>query len=279
VTAPSALFVREGGSFVPTEIARGPWDPGALHGGPVAALVGGLVAAHDPAPDGTTPPLVRMAVDLLRPVPLAPLTVDVRTTRPGRKVQLVEASMTAGDVEVLRARGLRVRALELEVEGVVADDVAPPGPEHGRRPDEFRGEWEAFHNRAVTMSYVEGSFESPGPATVWVRLDAAVVEGEEVTPFQRVAATADFGNGVSAAVSWEDFTFINPDLTVTVARPAEGEWVCLRARTFPGPLAAGFAESEIFDRRGRVGRAVQSILLERRPSPSGGEGIVEVGHA
>jgi hypothetical protein len=264
--ADTALFVRDGDAYVPTEMARGPWDPRALHGGPAAALLAGVLERHDPG-GGGAPPLVRVALDLLRPVPLAPLTVEVHTTRPGRKVQLVEATLAAGDVEVCRARGLRVRATDLEVRGVVADDEPPEGPEAGRPADRDRGEWTAFHNRAVSMRYVEGSFEKPGPATVWVRLDHPVVAGEEVSPFMRVAAAADFGNGVSAAVSWEDFTFINPDLTVTVSRPAEGEWVCLRARTFPGPAGAGFAESELFDRRGRVGRAVQSLLLERRPLP------------
>ena len=36
---PDAVFHRDGERFLPTELARGPWDPNAQHGGPCAALL------------------------------------------------------------------------------------------------------------------------------------------------------------------------------------------------------------------------------------------------
>src|SRR5690606_26021197 len=96
---PDALFAPEDGCYRPSELARGPWSPEALHGGPVAALLAHLAdGAEAPGPMHPT----RLTIELLRPVPLAPLRPAVRIVRPGRKVQLVESSLFAGDVEVAR---------------------------------------------------------------------------------------------------------------------------------------------------------------------------------
>src|SRR4051794_6500357 len=91
-----ALFRRDGEEVVPTESARGPWDPNAVHGGPPAALLARAVERHDPGPASF---VARLTVELWRPVPLAPLRVAVRTARPGRNVQSLEAVVLAGDVE------------------------------------------------------------------------------------------------------------------------------------------------------------------------------------
>ena len=91
-----------------------------------------------------------------------------------------------------------------------------------------------------------------------------MVAGEEPTPLQRVMAAADFGNGVSHVLAFEDHVFINPDLTVHLAREAVGEWIALDARTVLGPAATGLAESTLFDAEGRLGKAVQSLLVDAR---------------
>jgi hypothetical protein len=91
-----------------------------------------------------------------------------------------------------------------------------------------------------------------------------VVADEEPSPIMRVAAAADFGNGISQLLPMQDWIFINPDLTFTVSRPPAGEWVCLDATSHLTDDGAGFAESALFDERGRIGRAVQSLLLDRR---------------
>jgi hypothetical protein len=52
--------------------------------------------------------LARVAVDILRPVPVAKVTVKTRMVRPGRRVALLEAVMEADGQEVLHARGWRI---------------------------------------------------------------------------------------------------------------------------------------------------------------------------
>ena len=89
-----------------------------------------------------------------------------------------------------------------------------------------------------------------------------VVAGEVPTPDQRAVAASDFGNGISAELDFRTDLFINPDLTVSLDRLPEGEWVCLDATTRFGAPGIGLAESSLWDLRGRIGRAVQLLVVE-----------------
>jgi hypothetical protein len=261
-SAPEALFLRSGDRFEPTELARGPWSPDALHGGPVAALVARAVERHV---TGEDLPVVRLSLELLRPVPFAPLALRTETVRDGRRVQLVDATVEVEGRPIVMARALRVRRLgpEDEVHPTVPEDPAPPPPSEGRvGPSPVLG-GRAFHSDGVEMRFVGGRFAQLGPSTVWIRLQVPVVVGEEPTPWQRVAAAADFGNGVSSELDFQSHLFINPDLTVSLHRPPVGEWVCIDARTRFGTPGIGTAESALWDTAGRIGRAIQSLLVER----------------
>src|ERR1700689_4500266 len=105
-TEPASLFETDADHVVPTELARGPWTPDALHGGPVAAL---LARAIESVPTDEPMHVARLTVELLRPVPLAPLSVSTSVSRPGRKVQLVDARISDGERDVAWGRALRIR--------------------------------------------------------------------------------------------------------------------------------------------------------------------------
>jgi hypothetical protein len=262
-----AIFLSDAGRFVPTPLACGPWTPTAQHGGPPAALLARAVARHDGGNDDML--VVRLTVELLRPVPLTPLEVRTTTLRPGRKVQIVGASLHAGDTEVARATGLRMRRATLVLpHDLPAAPTLPPGPDRGAAtlPPWSDMLWgPAFHRDGVEHRFVAGSFERPGAATDWIRLRVPLVAGEPTLPISRVAAAADFGNGVSWVLSRNDgYEFINPDLTIYVHRPPVGEWVCIEAVTYPQPHGVGLAESRLWDESGMIGRSVQSLLLDRR---------------
>lgn len=261
---PEALYLPDGDHVVPTALTVGPWDPGAQHGGaPAALLTHAVEAVEAPAPVQ----IARLTFELLRPVPIAPLRVTTEVLRPGKKVQLVQASLHAEDVEVMRATALRIRRADLPVPAdAVPDDPPPPGPEHGRElhfPGRPQSEGPTFHGHANEILFVEGGFDRPGPAAGWIRLRYPVVAGEPVSPLMRLAGAADFGNGFSWAVPRGEWVFINPDLTIHVVREPVGEWICLRATTYPGHAGLAAAESALYDAEGRVGRSVQSLLLDR----------------
>ena len=262
--------------FHPTALTRGPWSPDAQHGGPPAALLAMLVEAHDDAgaprqsPDGGGPMFVaRLVVELWKPVPLSPLRAVVSTARPGRKVQVVEADLFDGGTKVARASAVRIRRKAIEVPGEALPLVeAPPPPEEGTSSEPpWRGRdggAAAFHTDAVEHRFVRGSFATPGPAIDWIRLRVPLLKGRETPPLARVAAAADFGNGVSWVLSRQaGYQFINPDLCLYLHDYPAGEWVCLDARTWPQAHGVGLAESLLRDERGPIGRSLQSLLLDR----------------
>ena len=259
---PSALFSIDGDAFVPSGLARGPWSPDAQHGGPAAALLMRAMEAVDaPAPMQ----VARATFELLRPVPLAPLTITTTTVKPGRRVQLVGASLFAGDVEVVRSTALRLRTADIPIPDDVPVDMGVPElPENessGNVPFAADDELEHFHRDAMEIRVVAGGFDRAGPGTAWFRLRVPVIEGEEPSGAMRAVATADFGNGLSWILPG-DWLFINPDLTVHLLRVPVGEWICLAARTLPSSTGVGMAEAAIYDERGRVGRSVQSLLID-----------------
>jgi hypothetical protein len=255
----SSIFLPDGDRFVPTEFARAMWyEDGSLNGGPVAALLARQVELVD----SPNPMIVgRLTVDLLRPVPGRPLEVVTRVTRPGKRIQVVEASMTCDGVEVARASALRTRSTGIDVPEHPRRDV-PPAPELFERfPMQPAGET-FFHVAAVEMRVAAGDFYEHGPAAVWLRMTMPFLPEEEPSPLMRAAAFADFSNGISRVVPSSEYVFLNPDLTVYLHRYPVGEWVYLRSRTDAEPNGVALAQSELFDRDGAIGHGLQSLYLD-----------------
>jgi len=272
-----AFFVPEGDRFVPTELTRGPWDPDSQHAGPPAALIGRAIERLDAAEPMQ---IGRITFEILRPVPIAPLRVEARVARPGRSVELVEANLADDGGEVIRATAWRLRSTDLELPaGLASTDgpgligtspstlrpgFAPPGVSDAR-PGSFPDTGEAVgYHTAMEYRFVRGDFAEPGPALCWMRMRQPLVAGEEPSPLERVLCAADSGNGVSSTLDWRRYVFINVDLTVHVHRPLDGEWVCLDAITIPEPSGVGIADTALYDERGPVGRAMQTLLVDER---------------
>jgi hypothetical protein len=254
----SAFYERDGDVFVPSELTRGPWDPGAQHAGPPAALLGRAVET-----DGLQ--VGRITVEILRPVPLAPLTVAHRVVRPGRSVELVEAVL--GEAEGERRELARALAWRLQPQvGMEPGEPGPPppGPDSGRTVPFFATGQDVGYHTAMDVRFVEGAFTEIGPAVVWMRMRVPLVADEPTSPLARVLVAADAGNGVSATLDYRRFVFINTELTVHLLREPGGDWVCLDAVTRLGAPGLGLAESVLSDERGRLGRGAQTLLVRPR---------------
>jgi hypothetical protein len=278
-----SIFLAGGELFVPTEHARGPWDPRALHGGAPAALI---AAAFERMQPGAELPFARLSFEFLRPVPMAPLKLTTRMSRPGRRVQALEGELSAEGVTVCRATALRIVAAPEELPELAATQVRAARPNTIAAPGEGRDvlfalddmERKSFAASAMEMRFLSGqplTGELPeqdttsnhiptGSATVWMRLRHPLLPGEPLTPIARVAASADFGNGVAAVLPFEEYMFINADLTISLNRRPEGEWVALQARTLLHPDGIGWAESTLHDERGPLGRATQALVVQPR---------------
>lgn len=235
----------------------GPWDAAAQHGGPPSALLGRAVERCSPRPDMA---VARVTVELLGAVPVGELQVNARVVRPGRSVELVEATLAAGGRDVARAYAWRVRSTDQSVETTLPTpaplpSTAQPPPSDG---------WVDGYVSAVEWRPVSGVFGEPGPATIWTRLRYPLVDGEDNSPLTRVLAIADSGNGISSALDPATHLFINPELTVHQFRAAEGEWVCLDAGTSVSAGGTGLATSVLSDARGPLGVGAQSLLVAAR---------------
>lgn len=246
--------------FLASELTAGPWVADAQHGAPVGALL--LHCIQDAAePDRL--PLARVTIELLRAVPIAELTVVARVRRPGKRVQFLEAEMFHDDKPVAAATAWGISGNAGDVPGATRPLPPPPTASgEGLIVPQFSGS--GFHSQAVEIDFVSGHFTEPGPATVWIRMYAGVVDDHPVSPAQRALVAADFGNGASSTVSPNETTFINADLTLYLSRTPRSDWIAIDSTTYTGGEGYGFADSVVFDETGVVGRSVQALLFQRR---------------
>ncbi|MFL5865368.1 MAG: thioesterase family protein [Solirubrobacteraceae bacterium] len=262
----NAVFVQDGEGFTATDLALGPWAPGALHGGAPAALIAHALATTGGQTSDSALRLARVTYEFVRPVPIGRLSVRVEEVRPGRRMMLRDAFLTDADgTEVTRARGLLLRPA-----GIAATPPqAPPfpGPEEGVASD-WDEQRPMFATHAMEIRFVEGRFREPGRSTAWFRLRVPLIDGVSTFPLDRAAAAGDFGNGIASVLSWTEHVFINPDLTLYLEREPVDEWVALQSEMRVLADSVAVAESVLWDRRGRIGRAVQSLLVGPRANPS-----------
>jgi hypothetical protein len=261
-----SIFIAEGECFLPTAHARGPWDPRALHGGAPAALI---TAAFERIEPGAELRIGRLSFELLRPIPMAPLTLVTRIVRPGRRVQELAAELLAGDELIVRAGALRVQPVAgdaAEQAASVSADAAMQPPSSGK-PIRFAldqsSDEPSFAASATEMRWLSDP-RALGPGRVWMRLRHPLLPGEQLTPLARLAATADFCNGVSAALPFERFVFINADLTIHLQRLPQGEWIGLDALTRMHSGGPALAEGILHDEHGPLGRAFQTLVVQAR---------------
>lgn len=241
--------------------ASGPWNPEMQHGGAPASLCM-WVAENVPAAGPMR--VARLTLDLLRPVPVAPLRFRSEILREGKKIQLVAVHLTANGVEVARASVLRVRVGGPEfatIERADALDLAPPEQGAERRAPERSAQ---SFGAGATLRVIHGMFGEPGPAAIWFRYNRTIIEGQANSPAMLAAAVSDFTNGISSELTFKDWTFINADLLVSLSRNPEGEWILLNAQTWLGNDGGGIAAARLADRRGYFGRVAQNLVVEKR---------------
>lgn len=258
---PEAFYVPVGGLLTPTALCIGPWDARFQHGGPPAALLARAALAE--APDGFG--LARLTVDLLRPIPLAPLRARASSTRVGRTVAWLDAELVDADDRVLaRAWAVVIRRQGLSLpEPSEPSRPIPPSPD-GVAPFVFPffPAPIAYH-RGVEVRVVRGRWPR-NTCTAWMRLTAPLVAGEPTAPALALIALADACNGLAPAVLDLQTTFINADLTVHLGREPTGDHFAFAARSHADPSGVGLVQAAVFDAAGEIGRTAQSLVIARR---------------
>ncbi|MFW5825475.1 MAG: thioesterase family protein, partial [Marinobacter sp.] len=206
-----------------------------------------------------------------RAVPSSPLTIATRLVRGGKRLQILEASLFAGEAEVTRASALFLENRPVSV------------PEHGRfpktgleppsRPVEASiaeaGGWQnryspvGLHSTAKAM-VIEG-VDGRGQGVAWLKLPLPLVQGEETSPTVMAATLSDFGNGVGQLNLSRELGCINTDVTLYLHRSPVGEWLGLDARSRMQDTGVGLVETTLFDSQGPVGKLLQAIITMKAP--------------
>ena len=267
------VYERDGALFAPTAWAGSPWSEGLQHGGPVNALF--ALAAEEAAAEAGLR-VVRLTVDLFRPVPRVPLELVWRFVRLGKRLANVEATLgRPRDPEpISRAIAVLLRPSQ---ETPRSWRQTPPAP-----PDWTDLEPVEFMPRAYRERVPPGfhrSFEvrmgadAHGPVA-WITTPLELLPGVALSPFQRSAAVADLTFGLSGRSllrerivdvdAWRS-PMINTDTTIYWERPPVGEWFGMRNALLTDHEGIGLAEVDLADGEGRLGRSLQAMLANPPP--------------
>lgn len=234
----------------------GPWSPDSQHAGPPSALLARAIERFQPR-EGIR--LGRVGVDILSPVPVGPLQIDVTPLRMGRNVELLQAVLKAGGRDVLSARAWRLTTTPSDMSAV--GESAPLGPIPEPRPIVMPGAHMHGYLSAIEWAFVSGGFEQPGPARVWMRSKPRLVDDEPMTGWQRALLFADSASGVSMSLDLRRYPAINCDFSVALHRDPVGEWIGLDAATAISPGAGAICTADIHDQSGVVGVSSQTLFV------------------
>ena len=259
-TTRNAFFHRDGEWYVGNDAARGPWDANGCHAGPVTAVLAGAAEALMPVRR-----LIRLTVTYLRPAPMSGFRIDAASRGGG-------SSAASGSLALFdRAGRLCARAQSLHLTPVALHDVPtsrlPPPSFANSKPAAFplraglHGK--PFFGSEAEVRLPDNQPDGPGPKTLWMRA-RPIVSGQTPSPFQSLCPLADCANGFARNSDAGAHTFINPDLTVLMHRPPASEWLASRGISFWEPTGIGASHATLFDTRGVVGSALQSIVIRGR---------------
>jgi hypothetical protein len=250
------------GVFEPTAAAVGPWDPRIVHGAAIAGLFGGQLTPTE----GT---LARITIEILAPVPLAPLVLERSEPAGGSRVQRRQATLSCDGRTVATATAVVMRSNELDLPAAALDHdspfdpaAVPPLTEPHRRAAETVG-----HESFDSLCLIRKSLRVEGDERVhhWLRLALPIVEGTELSGVELAVVTADYAqSAVFRHLPLTEWSFRNTELTVHLVRPPSAAWIGARCEAVVDPCGAGFNAADLYDERGRLGRAASAIVVEPR---------------
>jgi hypothetical protein len=261
---PAAAYYLPGpdGAFTPTIATESPWDSQAQHGGPPCALLAHVIRSAHPAPGFR---IARITAEFLGPVPRRDVAVSAAVIRDGRRIRLIEATMTCAGRPVALARAWQIAAgggdvlAGARLLGARDPEVPPLPPEQPRQFSAGRERW--GYGESVEWRRVRGAYRGTGYAQAWLRPRIPLIAGTDMHPLDRALVVADSANGVSARLGMGDWLFVPTAVTVTLHRYPEGEWVLISARTDLAGDGIGSTAGTLSDASGPFGSVTQPLLV------------------
>jgi hypothetical protein len=272
VSPADALYERSDDAYVGTEATRGGWHDNGQAGGAVLALLGHVL---EDVPTLTAMSLTRLTVDIVRPVPVGErLHVATEILREGKKIQVVDLTVTAGETVTTRARALRIRDRDVTaLEGMprstteVNPSASIPPPEGLTGVEDREGVADFLRFGAE----LRRTFEPiDGIHAVWCRLRVPVVAGEPVRATSLAALPLDLVNLLGVELDPARARSINPDVTGHMSRGPVGEWVALTGNThYSHTVAHGVSVATMSDEAGAFGVTSTSQIVDPTPLAEG----------
>ncbi len=255
------FYTRDGERFVPTQSARGPWDPKSLHGRVIIGLLAAEIERRHCEP-GLIP--ARLTVDMYRLPDLSPVQVTTRVVRDGYRIKVIDAEFFSNGVSMARATAQLLRQTE-NPEGSVWSprnwDVPKPDaiePPADRRAG-MGGMW--------AMKPISGGMGFAGQKRTWMKEVRDLIEGVPLTPFVRVAGAADFASPFANAGD-KGLGYINSDVTLYLHRLPRSEWIGFEVVNHGASQGVAVGECFLYDEEGPIGSSSCCALAQRRMPPN-----------
>lgn len=246
--------------FKPTSHTRGPWHEDHCHAGPPTALIARAIELGN-----TNQKLVRLTVNLIRPIPYAGFRIESEITRQGRIVSTSAATLLDENNKACAT------AVALQMSPQNTQALPTHHVSFGKHTDAHAGDFPirktlhdkpAFNGNGVAVKYPDSHDPEPGPTTAWMKT-VPLFENETPSAFQRICPLADCGNAFGRNAEPWDVNFMNPDLTILLHRDPVGEWLGTHSVGYWEETGIGMADAQLFDETGSVGRALQTLLLRK----------------
>ncbi|MDN6667643.1 MAG: thioesterase family protein [Brevibacterium sp.] len=251
---PDSYYVRTAPeTLMSTLHSQGAWQPGEQHLAPAAGLVLAEVERRLPSDKLVS----RVSFDILGVIHSGEFTIDVNVIRPGRTIELIEASMRHGERTSIHARVWRL--LPSDTASVLGDEWEPlPDPEDAPVTP-FTGRW----GGGYIASLAGGQFSDarPGRARSWIRSPYPLVDGEDDPATAAFVKLVDTANGLAVREDPKTTFFPNVDLTIHLTRVPEPGWVGFDTKVAFGSTGVGETASVLSDVNGPIGTAAQSLTV------------------
>jgi acyl-CoA thioesterase len=245
--------------FLATDEVSGAWDIDRQHIAPALGLLAHTVELDRDRRRTDRLRIGRLSYDILGTVPVDAVEVAVRVVRPGRTIELVEASLRHDDRDIVLLRGWLVqggdnqRVAGTTLPGMPApSDLAPWDPTT------------VWPGGFIASTEVRRDQDEPGRARFWVRSRTTLLDGEPVSELVRFATLLDIANGMAIRAAPGDVAFPNVDLTAHFFEEPRGDWVGFDTSVSFGAGGLGLTSSVIHDQHGPVGTVAQ-VLTVRLP--------------
>ncbi|MBO1767203.1 thioesterase family protein [Allobranchiibius sp. GilTou38] len=248
------------GHYRPSISVQGAWRPDEQHMAPVSGLITEELIRHEPRESMR---IARLSFEILGLIPLQDLHIEVRTLRPGRTIELLEADLTIGGRTIVRARAWRLQLSDTaDVEG--SELPAMPAPQDCLAYAEGGAEWQGAF--IASLEWRTASDGREGRRGVWVRSAAALLEDEPADPMSSFVMLVDAANGSATRMRPTQMMFPNVDLGIHLVRAPDPAWVGLDTAVTFGADGVGLTSTTLNDVAGPVGRAEQILTVRHFPS-------------